>query len=201
MIPIAVGTAGFLFMLASDWADWRKIPALKTAAVAAAAVCLLYGMAFLFFSPDRFFTAAGLRIAGGAAAAVFFFLLVYSLFLELPFRLTYAAAAGEKTVVSKGTYALTRHPGVLFLFFLHAALIAVSGSRPLLLALPVWTCANCLLAGIEDAVLFPRIFGSAYDGYKKRVPFIVPTAASIQECCATIFPGLKEAFHRRKKHH
>ncbi len=201
MIPIAVGTAGFFFMLASDWADWRKIHALRTAAVAAAAGCLLSGMVVLFFSPDRFSIAAGLRIAGGAAAVVFLFPLVYSLFLELPFRLTYAAASGEKTVVSTGTYALTRHPGVLFLFLLHAALIAACGSRPLLLALPIWTCANCLLVGIEDAVLFPRIFGNPYLEYKKRVPFIVPTPASIRECSATIFPGLRGALRRDGKQH
>jgi len=200
MIPIAVGTASFFFILVSDWADGRKLFAHKTAAVIAAAACLLYGMVALFFSPDRFFTAAGVKIAGAAAAAVFLFLLVYSLFLELPFRSTYSAAGGGKAVVSTGTYALTRHPGALFLFFFHAALIAVCGSRPLLVALPFWTCANCVLVGIEDAVLFPRIFGSAYDEYKKSVPFIIPTAASMRQCYATIFPGLKSILRHKEKH-
>jgi protein-S-isoprenylcysteine O-methyltransferase Ste14 len=201
MVAIAVGTASFFFILASDWADWRKLSALKTAAIVAAAACLVYAMIALFFSPDRFFLAAGVRIAGAAVAAVFLFLLVYSLFLELPSRLTYSAAGGERAVVSKGTYALTRHPGVLFLFFFHVALVAVCGSRPLLLALPFWVCADCVLVGIEDSVLFPRIFGSAYDDYKKSVPFIVPTWASMRQCCATIFPGLKNVWRRREKHH
>lgn len=196
MASIAAGTVSFIFILASDWADWRKFPALKTACFFAGAALLLYAVLSLFLSQDRFTLPAGVRIAGGVSAGVFFLLLVYSLFLEVPFLHTHPAAAAGRTVVSEGTYALTRHPGVLFLFFFHASLVAVRGSRPLLLALPVWTLANVALVGIEDAVLFPRIFGSAYDDYKKSVPFILPTPGSLRRCCAT-FPGLKKILHRR----
>jgi protein-S-isoprenylcysteine O-methyltransferase Ste14 len=199
MIPIAVGTASFFFILVSDWAEWKRLPALKAAGIISAAAFLVYALVSLLISADRFHIPMGVRIGGVVCAGVFLFLLVYSHFLELPFLFSYKAE-GDRAVVSEGTYALTRHPGVLFLFFLHLSLVAVCGSRFLLLALPFWTGANFLLVCVEDAVLFPRIFESSYGEYRKRVPFILPSLASIRQCYATIFPGLRRVVHHNRKH-
>ncbi len=46
----------------------------------------------------------------------FAFLLFRSFFIEIPFNKTYIKKEKEQKLVSSGAYALTRHPGVIWLF-------------------------------------------------------------------------------------
>jgi protein-S-isoprenylcysteine O-methyltransferase Ste14 len=185
MIALIAGTASFPLFLLSDWADWRGLRALRVGSITASAGLLLAALAALLLNGDRFAPSLHLRVVGGVFSAVFLFLLASSLFLEIAFFPPRAKGRAERRVITTGTYALCRHPGVLWLPLFLLSIAALSGSRLLLLAVPLWTVADILLVAVEDAVFFPRIFGKAYDEYRRTVPFLVPTPASIARCTQT----------------
>jgi hypothetical protein len=77
--------------------------------------------------------------------------------------------------------------------------VAASGSRALLVALPVWTGANLALVALEDRLLFPRLFGDDYAKYSSTVPFLLPSRASIRRCLETFaLPSLRLPGRRGK---
>jgi protein-S-isoprenylcysteine O-methyltransferase Ste14 len=186
MVPIAAGTVGFGILLLFDWADGKGIGALKTGSVICSDALIAVSLIALASDPNRFPIAVWVRIMGGAIAVFYLFLLVFSLFLEIPFRSSYGHVSEEKRLVTTGTYALVRHPGVLWFLFFHLFLVVASGSRTLLFAVPFWTGMNIAVAALEDGFFFPRIFGRPYREYQQTTPFLIPTPASIRRCAATL---------------
>jgi len=185
VIYILLGAGGFLLLLLFDWADWRGLRNAKPLIMIGVAV--LFSLAFagtLIFS-GYFHVPLGLRITGAVLALFFLFLFVFSLYLEIPFSQTYAGKDGERRVVATGTYALVRHPGVIWFFFFHLCLAFAAGSVLLLVAVPFWTGMNVVLVAVEDSVFFPKTFGKSYGQYQKTVPFLIPTGTSIRQCFAT----------------
>jgi len=185
VVYILVGAAGFPLLLLFDWADSRGFRKVKLPIIISAWVLLSFAFAAILRSPERFPLPVGLRIAGGFFALVFLFLFVFSLVLEIPFSQTYVGKDGERRVVATGTYALVRHPGVLWFFLFHVCLVLAVGSKLLLTAIPFWTGMNILLVTVEDRVFFLRTFGDSYRQYRQNVPFLIPTPASIRQCIAT----------------
>jgi protein-S-isoprenylcysteine O-methyltransferase Ste14 len=112
-------------------------------------------------------------------------LLVYSLFLEIPFRRTYVEAGASFALVRTGTYALTRHPGVLWLALLLVALLLVSRSRLLLWAGPIWLGLDVLAVSIQDRFSLPRQFPD-YAEYRQQTPMLLPTLTSVRRCWRTL---------------
>ena len=123
----------------------------------------------------RFDPGLPLRLLGCASGIIALWLLAKSVFLE-PWQ---ARRRGKGSLTRDGTYALSRHPGVLWLFLLLSSLVLASGSLLLLEALPAWTIANLLAALAEDRLFFPKLFGSAYLEYAAEVPFLLPTRESL----------------------
>jgi protein-S-isoprenylcysteine O-methyltransferase Ste14 len=175
VIPIIAGTSSFLFMLASDWADLRGASSFRGLFRALAFVLFAPALAFLALSPRLFAPPLPVLVAAVLLALVSLFLLATSLFFELRRG---GAEGGGRRLVTTGSYALTRHPGLLWLFAFHASLFLMTGSGLLLLALPIWTAANGLAILVEDRIIFPRIFGEAWKDYRSRVPFLLPTVES-----------------------
>lgn len=186
MLFLAVGSLGFVCMLLFDWADSRRWK-LKGFLCAAAALLIIGSCVALAFLDSRIRVPVPLRVIGGFFAAVFGFLLLFSLFIEIPLAKSYQKVSGIRRVIRTGTYALVRHPGVLWFFFLTISLIPVTGSLAMCAAVPLWTGLNVILVLIEDKVFFPRVFGRAYQVYKRRVPFLMPTASSARACLSTLF--------------
>jgi protein-S-isoprenylcysteine O-methyltransferase Ste14 len=182
---VLVGAAGFLLLLMFDWADSRGFRKAKPLIMIGAAVLFSFAFIAVLTSAERFRLPVGLRIAGGLFALLFLFLFVFSLFLEIPFSQTYAGKEGERRVVATGTYALVRHPGVIWFLFFHVCLVLAVGSKLLLLAVPFWTGMNIVLVTVEDRVFFLRTFGDSYRQYRRTVPFLIPTPASIRRCITT----------------
>jgi protein-S-isoprenylcysteine O-methyltransferase Ste14 len=183
--PIAAGCGGFLVLLLFDWTDSRGLRGIKPFVMTAAVALLSFSFFAVLSDPRRFFPPPAVKIAGAVLCAPFFLLFVYSLFLEIPFRTTYAGGEGERTVVTTGTYALVRHPGVIWFFLFHACLVAATGSLLLLAALPFWTGMNVLLVAVEDTVFFPRTFGDSYREYKSGTPFLIPNRSSVRRFVKT----------------
>lgn len=115
-------------------------------------------------------------------------LLVYSLFLEIPFRRTYVEAGASSALVRTGTYALTRHPGVLWFTLLLVALLLVSRSRLLLWAGPIWLGLDVLAVWIQERFYFSQMF-PGYEQYKQETPMLIPTRESIAKCVKTLWKG------------
>ncbi len=188
MLFLATGSLGFICTLFFDWADargWRYKGILTTLST----VLIVPSCVVLALSRNRFPVPPALQAAGWLLSALFFLLLVYSLFVEIPISKSYGNAERGRHVVRTGTYALVRHPGVLWFFFLTLSLVVVSGSRPLFAAVPVWTLLNIALVTVEDWIFFPMTFGSEYKRYRRSVPFLIPTPSSVHACLSTIFRG------------
>jgi protein-S-isoprenylcysteine O-methyltransferase Ste14 len=188
MIFTVLGTIAILSMIVFDWADCRGLSALKIAVLAFAASLLLASSALLLAvrRPLYLSTEAAALCWVGAAASLF--LLVVSLGVEVAFV---GKSTRKRSLTTLGTYALVRHPGVLWFFFFHLFLALATSSIPFLIAVPCWTGANLLLAVVEDRVFFPRIFGDAYARYRSTVPFLVPSMGSLRNCVATFKLGKK----------
>lgn len=126
----------------------------------------------------------GLWVLFAALAALSFALMIYTLFFALPFQETYVEPVAPGKVCDRGMYALCRHPGVIWfcLGYLNLALLTGSG-----LMWGMGTCfglLNIAYAVFQDRWTFLRTFED-YDGYRKRVPFLIPTKESIRRAWQT----------------
>ena len=109
---------------------------------------------------------------------IFSVALLYSLYIEIPFNQSYLGA-GKNQLVTSGTYALCRHPGVLWYAFFAVGLVLASSHHWAIYAAPVWISMNILFAWIQDRYYFPQLF-PGYSDYKTTTPFLIPTRLSIQ---------------------
>ena len=105
-------------------------------------------------------------------------------FFALPFSRTYVKGAGGD-VVDTGLYALCRHPGVLFFFGLYLWVWLLSGRDAMLICAVVLSACDVLHVWVQDRYYFPKTI-RGYDGYRRRVPFLIPTAASLGHCARTL---------------
>jgi len=115
---------------------------------------------------------SGLRLASLAAASPFLLLLLYSVFLEIPLRRRLSGAP-RGALYRRGSYALCRHPGLLWFLLAHAALNLVYRSPDFLLISLAMVAGDLALVLAQDTWLFPRRF-AGYDGYRRAVPFLLP---------------------------
>lgn len=122
----------------------------------------------------------GLIITGTATI-----LFIFTLFIEIPIA-NYIHPESSSQVISTGTYALARHPGIIWATLFLAGLFLATGARMLLTAGPIWVFCDVALAIFQDKVIFPRRFGKEYDDYKQTVPMIIPTVRSLSRCMRTI---------------
>ena len=185
MAYIGLGALAFLIAGLFDLAALRRIPYLKQGSGAIAVLLFTYALAAAALHPDKLPLPGWLSAAGWLLAALFAFLLVYSLFLEIPFGPTYAADGAGDELVKTGTYALVRHPGVLWLTGLLLALVLASRSRLLLLAVPVWVLLDVLYVWVQERFFFGRQF-AGYEQYREETPMLIPTATSIARCWRTV---------------
>lgn len=188
MLYVAIGSAGFFFVLLLDWFSLKNIPVLKKVCGILSAALVVYATVMVCLAPDKFELPFFVLPLGIALAVVSFMLLIYSLFLEIPFHSTYAKKGVGDMLITTGTYALTRHPGVLWLGLFYIGLSLIFPSVPMFIAAAVWLIMDIILVVVEDSYLFPRMF-PGYDDYRKRTPFLIPTRQSIADCLRTLRPG------------
>ncbi len=182
--PLLAGCACFLFLFAFDFAVARGLRALKWSCLIAAAALFGYGLAGVLLAPHPFALPVALRVAAGVPAAGFLFLLAVSLLVEPPLR--QELRGGKMTLVKTGTYALVRHPGVLWFLLFHLSLFGVTGARALPAAAFLWTALNVGLVAAQERLFLPRMFGASYEEYQRSVPFLIPTIASVRRCLRTL---------------
>jgi len=101
----------------------------------------------------------------------------------MPYCSQYASSRPQKLVTS-GTYALVRHPGVMWLAIIFVSLLLLFPSKILLLAALVWLGVDVLHVFIQDKFLFPKAFAD-YPKYRAQTPFLIPTRKSFRACLRT----------------
>ena len=105
-------------------------------------------------------------------------LLVYPLFINLPFRKTYiTTGVGDKLMTTR-LYALVRHPGVHWFILLMLSLVLVSRSSLLLIASPIWILLDILLVFIQDKFCLTKMF-DGYESYRRKTPMLLPNRRSV----------------------
>jgi protein-S-isoprenylcysteine O-methyltransferase Ste14 len=178
---VALGVVAFIIAGFFDLAALQRIRYLKQSIGLVSVLLFGYALVMVARQPDKLPLPAWLSSAGWPFLVISGFLLIYSLFLEIPFRQTYAADGVGDKLVKTGTYALVRHPGVLWLALFLLALVLVSRSRLFLLATPLWIFLDVLYVWIQERFFFGRMF-VGYEQYKQETPMLLPTPASIGQC-------------------
>lgn len=184
MVQILLGACAFAAALALDWVSWLRLPRLKVPLGLISAVSLGAALAWTLAAPGRYHWPAWTPVAGGLLLVASTALLIYSLFLEIPFAATYAKQGTGNALVSTGTYALVRHPGVLWFALWMLGWVLVKPSGPMIAAAVVWVLLDVVLVWLEELLFFKRMF-PGYAEYQRRTPMLVPTPRSLARCLQT----------------
>jgi protein-S-isoprenylcysteine O-methyltransferase Ste14 len=183
---IFIGAIGFLFILLFDIYTLRGDGLKRKVLGLLGVVLIAYSAIMATIVSEKIAIPSPLRIAAWIVWAVTAFLLVYSLFLELPFKKTYGGAEYSSVLVDTGTYALCRHPGVVWFGLMFFFFFLATGAVLLIPAGIIWTAIDIVHVYIEDKYFFPRMF-SGYKCYVKSTPMLMPNKNSIRRCISTLF--------------
>jgi len=120
-----------------------------------------------------------------ALAGLCFCALIYCLFFALPFQETYGEQHTGRNVCDSGVYGLCRHPGILCFFGMELLLGLAALPDKMILRGLFFSALNLAYAYFQDRVTFPKTFCD-YSAYQKKVPFLIPTGASIRRTGKTL---------------
>ena len=178
MIYIVIGSLGFLIIHLLDIVSLKRVPGAKPLTWILGSGLLAYSLITICLAPDKLPLPIWSTWLGWALLSVSLFLLIYSLFITLPFRKTYITTGVGDKLITTGLYALVRHPWVHCFTLLLLSLILVSRSSLLLIASPIWILLDIVLVVVQDKFFFGRMFDD-YDHYRKKTPMLVPNRGSI----------------------
>ena len=178
MIYVALGCLGFLIIHTLDIASLKRILGVKPAVWVLGNGLLAYSVIMVWLAPDKLPLPVWSTWLGWAILSISLSLLIYSLFINLPFRKTYVTTGVGDRLITSGLYALVRHPWMYWLILLMLSLILVSKSKLMLIASPIWILLDILLVVIQDKFFLGRMF-AGYDAYRQETPMLVPNRKSI----------------------
>ncbi|MBA7506643.1 hypothetical protein ES706_05336 [subsurface metagenome] len=178
MIYIAIGCLGFLVIHLFDVVSLKRLPGAKPFTWMLGSGLLGYALVAACLRSDKLPLPIWSTWLGWALLSISLFLLIYSLFINLPFRKTYIATGVGDKLITTGLYALVRHPWVHCFTLILLSLILVSKSSLLLIASPIWILLYILLVVIQDKFFFGRMF-DGYDSYRQETPMLVPNRQSL----------------------
>ncbi len=188
---ILIGLVGFGFIAAAEYFSQRPVGLLKPLLWLASVTCFLYASIMAWVDAPRFAIPSALGVAAWAFFFAFGGLFVYSAFLEVPFRRSYVEHSQKGRLVTGGTYALTRHPGVLWSTWWLLSMVLVSRSLVLAVAVPFWIAANVGCVYLEEKVNLEKAFGEEYKEYQRGTPMLIPTKASLLRFLRIVFSRIQ----------
>lgn len=179
MFYIALGCLGFLTIHLFDIVSLKKWPAVKSITWILGTGLLVYALVWLSLQSDRLTLPVWSTWLGWSLLLASFPILVYALFVNLPFHKTYVAAGVGDRLITTGLYALVRHPGVHWFSLALLSLVLVSKSSRLLVAVPLFIFLDIILVIIQDKFFFTRMF-RGYARYQQTTPMLIPNRQSIK---------------------
>ena len=183
---ILIGTIAFVFFFFFDTYTLKNKGVKKKIFGVMGLVTLIYSAVMVTVISPKMYFPLPLRIVAFVLWLVITFLLIYSLFLELPFVKTYGKVQHSSELVDTGTYALCRHPGVLWFGFLFLFLFCTTGAVLLIPGGIIWTSVDVLYVYLQEKVFFYKLFAE-YKTYIKTTPMLIPTKASIKKCISSLY--------------
>jgi protein-S-isoprenylcysteine O-methyltransferase Ste14 len=178
MIYIVLGVLGFLAIHLLDIVSIKRIPLAKPLTMLVGNGLLVFSIIMLCLSPDKLTLPAWSSWLGWVLLPISLFLIIYSLFIKLPFGKSYVTTGVGDRLITSGLYALVRHPWVHGLVLMLVALVLVSQSRLMLIAAPIWVLLDIGLVAIQDRFFLGRMFAD-YDNYRRRTPMLIPNRRSL----------------------
>ena len=112
MIYIVIGCLGFLVIHLFDIVSLKRIPRAKPFIWILGSGLLGYALTMACLQPDKLLLPVWSTWLGWVILPIALFLMIYSLFINLPFRKTYIVTGVGDKLITTGLYALVRHPGV-----------------------------------------------------------------------------------------
>jgi len=178
MLYIFIGVLGFLLLHVFDIVSLKRIPGAKPCTWIVGSGLLVYSLTMLWLKADTLPLPIWSTWLGWGLLSISLSLLIYSLFINLPFRKTYiTTGVGDKLITTR-LYALVRHPGVHWFILLMLSLILVSRSSLLLIASPIWILLDILLVFIQDKFFLTKMF-DGYESYRRKTPMLLPNRRSV----------------------
>ena len=177
-IYITIGALGFLVIHLFDIVSLKRISGVKPFTWILGSGLFVYALINVCFQSDKLLLPGWTTWLGWGLLSVSLLLLIYSLFINLPFRKTYIANGVGDKLITTGLYALVRHPGVHWFILFMLSLILVSKSSMLPIASLIWILLDIVLVVVQDKFIFGRMF-DGYASYRKETPMLVPNRRSI----------------------
>ena len=189
MIYIALGILGFITVHLFDIVSLKKIPSgVKPCVWTIGSGLLGYSLIMLCLQSNILPLPIWSTWLGWGLLTLALFLLIYSLFVNLPFRKTYVTTGVSDKLITTGLYSLVRHPGVMWFILFMLSLILVSKSSLCLIAAPIFILLDTVLVIVQDKFFFVRMF-DGYKQYQRETPMLVPNWRSLN----TFIKGLRPA--------
>jgi protein-S-isoprenylcysteine O-methyltransferase Ste14 len=190
VLHIAIGVVGFALLFLYDVAAIRQHPRLCYILAAAGGLAIASALVLVCALPPRLPRPPVLIAIGVPMAVVFLLLGCYSILIEIRLHARSRGRKNGRFLMTAGTYALVRHPGVLWYSLALMGLCLAFPSYELLLATPVWIAMDILLAAFEERFYLQVVFSRRYRRYQRSVPFLIPTLKSIRACVRGFFHSL-----------
>ncbi|MBI4295370.1 MAG: hypothetical protein HY669_04305 [Chloroflexi bacterium] len=184
-IAVVAGAVSLVVAYSFDWASIKGIPRLKQTIGSIAIVLHGYALYAASWGVASFSLPAPFFWIGLVFVPISLLLLSYSFFIEIPFARTYAKTGSGDQLVTTGTYALVRHPGVIWYSLFLISLFLATGSMTLLVAFPIWVLLDVLYVIIQERFFFDRMF-PGYRAYRQQTPMLIPTRKSIARSFKTL---------------
>jgi protein-S-isoprenylcysteine O-methyltransferase Ste14 len=185
MDAVWLGALAFLIAFGFDLASMAQRAGLKRVILVSACLLFLLALVVALRQPPLFPAPAWVVAAGILLTLLGMGLAAYSLVIELPARSTYVAPGAPSQLITTGTYALTRHPGVLWFAIFLAGLLIANRSLALFIAAPLWLGLDVLYVWLQDRYFFPKQFPD-YGRYREHTPMLIPNRHSIRRCLQTL---------------
>ena len=179
MIYIGTGVIGFIVIHFFDLVSLKRIP------FGTKPIVWVAGFAILFFSLIRLCLQSNtlsipvyLNWLGWFLLAISVMMIMFALFINLPFRKTYVSTGVGDKLIKTGLYALVRHPGIYWEALFFFSLVFISHSHLMLTAAPIFVILNTALVIVQDKYFFPKMF-KGYNQYQQETPMLVPNRRSV----------------------
>ncbi|MEN8613722.1 methyltransferase [Dehalogenimonas sp. THU2] len=183
---ILLGAAGFLLMHLLDFASMKGVLVIKPVLWLLGTGMLVVAAVMTAVTGPELPLPLWLAPMGWVLLFVSVYMMVYSLYVALPFGKTYVEPGSSGQLVTGGLYRLVRHPWLLFFALSMGGLTLASRSILALEAGIIWTVLSAGLVYLQDRWIFPRMF-PGYTAYQKVTPMLVPTKNSL----SAFLKGLK----------